>query len=229
MLTEYPIPSATNIVCLTETELMALQFPSVTKNKTYKFVLRKGEELKPCPRLGKDYFITNQGRVMRKKQKPNGRVIETELKGSWHNGQKKICVTNPQKVVGQVARLMLDAFKPPVLALGRSVFGHLFYPVALDGNTRNLNLDNWTWMSKADANQYRKDTGENKPMLHVKEVQGRNKKFIRRVIYSDFEISEIERLLDAGIANKKVAEIFDCAPAYVGTIKKKLQKRNAEE
>lgn len=219
-LTSYNVPSATKQVCLTETELLALQFPAPKKVTSTKWQPIPGEVIEPCPKLGDGYFITNSGRVMHRKTKANGRVNESEIKGTIKRNHKTILVTNGTngKVAIRVSRVLLETFKPHK----KSAY---LQAVALDGNTLNLHIDNWSWMSVYDATRYRKDTGEAKPKLHTREIEGRRGIYTKRVIYSDAEVKEIERLLVAGIAMGKIAEIFECSLNFVTQTRKQLEKK----
>ena len=219
-LPEYPIPSATKLVCLTETEMMALQFPTPKKVTPKKWTPIDGERLLPVSRLPEGYFISDHGRLLHQYQKKSGRIVKTELRGTIMNGYKTALITSGArgKVPVRIARIMLEAFRPHSRSNYRQA-------VALDGNTMNTMLDNWEWMTLKKANVYRRNTGEKKPRLKTKEVMGRYGKFTQRVFYSDMDIAEMERLILAGITLQKIAEIFRCNSSYPNVVKKNLLKR----
>jgi hypothetical protein len=223
-MNNYPIPSATKQVCLTETELMAMQFPTSQKLKPKVYKPIEGERMIQVRRLPEGYFITDHGRLLHQKTKKTGRIVTTEIRGSIREGNKVALITSGDrgKVAIKHARLMLEAFTPNAKSNYRQA-------VCLDGNPLNLLLENWKWMTIKNASLYRSQTGERKPKLKTKVIEGVNGKYIRRVVFSDGDLAEMERLLLAQISIHKIAEIFESQTGYVAMIKKKLLKRLNKE
>lgn len=208
-LSQYDIPSATKTVCLTETELLALQFPSKDAVSKESWKDLPGEELRPCEKLGPGYFITNKGRVQHVITKKSGRLARNEIKGKYYPlTGRVVTVYNPGRIAVRFGRIMLEAFKP----MPRSQY---LEAVPMDGDNGNLLLENWSWMTKTEARRYRQAIGEEKLKIHSISYQGRYGKVNRAVKYSDHEISEMIRLVDAGISRAKVAKIFDCTSNYI--------------
>lgn len=219
-MSEYKIPSPTKTVCVTETELTALQFPAPKKVSPKKWNPIPGENLLPIEKLGNEYFISDHGRLLHQTQKKNGRLTQTEIRGSIENGRRFALITNSPsgKIKIKFERTLLECFRP----IKRSNY---FQAVPLDGDPLNLKLDNWAWMSRIEASRYKKESGQSRAKLKTQVVEGRYGQTIKRTVYSDKEIAEMERLLNAGISVAKIAEIFESQQSYISYVKKNLAKK----
>jgi hypothetical protein len=223
-LYNYKIPSATETVCITETELMALEHPATKPYRTINYTPIPGERMLHVKRLPDGYFITDHGRLIHRFQKKNGREVSNLIKGTLQGKYRRTMVTDTKgkKIIVRYARIMLEAFFP------RRGTQYL-QAVALDGDPTNLLLSNWTWMATMQANAYRRESGETKPPIKTRLVKGRYGQMKKRSAYSDNDIAEIERLMNANISINKIAEIFGCTVSYLSYMKKQLKIRLRNE
>jgi hypothetical protein len=101
---KYSIPSATDITCLTQTEIEALKYPIKGKVSRTAWKDIPGEELKELQGFGPNYYISNFGRVKHIKEN-----LSFELKGNKNYNGRHLSTSNPRNQK-QISRLVLEYF-----------------------------------------------------------------------------------------------------------------------
>jgi hypothetical protein len=219
MFDDYNIPSAVNKVDITETELAALLHPAKKPYPAIKIIHSKpGEILSQPPRfIGTNYYVSNFGVIAYRNDIGSFREVQG-YKDRF--GSKMIHVKiNNRPHNCKVARLVLTTFAPDEHQNRMFVFYK-------DGNFENCHIDNLAWMSKLDLAAYKRKMGLTTVLRHkVPVVRGGITKYYKRSKYSSYHISEMERLIKAGVNPQHIAEIFKCSHRFVLVVRQKLKKK----
>ena len=211
---KYSIPSPTETICLTQTQLEAVKYPSREKIHRIPWKDIPGERVANIKEFSPNHFISDHGRV-----KVIGEGTSYELKGNKNHNGRHIKIFTPKINQKQISRLVLKYFGDPVKEPIRGLIA-----VHLDGDTENDHITNLKWMTRSEYRQYTGIIDTKKKFEKYTTRTG--KKATRRVRYSAKDISEMSRLSDAGVNIPRIAEIFHTQPVVITYNIKKFKKQN---